>query len=99
MSTWYYFLLIFYSFISLVMILAILLRKGDGGGLSGAFGMGGDSAFGVKAAQGLDKVITILACIFLVLGLFLNTPKVRKGSQSTGEPDTPAQSEESGDES
>jgi preprotein translocase subunit SecG len=96
-STWYYFLLIAYSFFSVIMIMAILLRKGDGGGLSGAFGMGGDSAFGVKAAQGLDKIITILACIFLVLGLYLNTPKVRQGSDSTSGAKPPAESEESGD--
>ena len=97
MSAWYYFLLISYSFFCIIMILAILLRKGDGGGLSGAFGMGGDSAFGVKAAQGLDKVITILACLFLALGLFLNTTKVRAQGDSSSEPDTPAESEESGD--
>ena len=97
MSSWYYFLLISYSFICIIMILAILLRKGDGGGLSGAFGMGGDSAFGVKAAQGLDKIITILACLFLVIGLFLNTSKVRSTSSDSSEPDTPAESEESGE--
>ena len=57
-------------FLSLVMWLLILIQKGKGGGLAGAFGgAGGSSAFGSKAGDTLMKVTLYLAAgwIFLIM--------------------------------
>lgn len=58
------------------MILLILIQRGKGGGLAGAFGgMGGQSAFGTKAGDMFTKITVIVAvlwfllCIFSILGL------------------------------
>lgn len=71
---------------AVLLILLIMIRKGDSGGLSGAFGgMGGDTAFGVKTQKQLDKVITYIAIVFIGSAIFLNTPNMRSqmGSTST----------------
>lgn len=60
-----------------VLVVLILLRKSDVGGLSGAFGGMGDAAFGVKAQKGLDKIITWLAVAFVCSAIFLNLPIFR----------------------
>ena len=50
--------------VSLFMILLILIQRGKGGGLAGAFGgMGGQSAFGTKAGDTFTK-ITIWTVLF-----------------------------------
>ena len=68
----------------LLLILFILLRKGEGGGLSGAFGgMGGDTAFGVKAAKHLDRIIAIVACVFLGSAILMSTKMLRKQPSRT----------------
>lgn len=78
----FYVLLVVYVLVTLVMVGFILLRKGEGGGLSGAFaGIGGEATFGVKAAKQLDKLITYLAIFFLGLGLLLNLPRIRGGEE------------------
>ena len=64
----------------------ILLRQGDSGGLSGAFGgVGGDAAFGVKAQQHLDKIITYVAGFFVVVSILLNMPAFKPEATSIGE--------------
>ena len=58
-------------FLSLFMIVIVLLQKGRGGGLAGAFGgVGGHSAFGTKAAEGIVKVTIGLAAVWILTGLF-----------------------------
>ncbi|MCL2306119.1 MAG: preprotein translocase subunit SecG [Planctomycetaceae bacterium] len=50
--------------VSLFMILLIMIQRGKGGGLAGAFGgMGGQSAFGTKAGDTFTK-ITIWTVLF-----------------------------------
>jgi len=50
-----------------MMIVLVLLQRGKGGGLAGAFGgMGGQSAFGTKAGDAFTKV-TIGLAIFWIL--------------------------------
>ncbi|MDP7035969.1 MAG: preprotein translocase subunit SecG [Planctomycetota bacterium] len=62
-----------------LLIALVLMRKGEGGGLSGAFGgMGSDTAFGVKAAKHLDRFIAGLACVFLFTAILLNLKPFRK---------------------
>ena len=52
---------------AIFLILLILVQRGRGGGLAGAFGgMGGQSAFGTKAGDAFTKV-TIIASIFWLL--------------------------------
>jgi preprotein translocase subunit SecG len=60
---------------ALFLIVLVLIQRGKGGGLAGAFGgMGGQSAFGTKAGDLFTK-ITIGVAIFWIL-LCLVTIKV-----------------------
>lgn len=89
MSTIYGILQFLFLISGIILIFLIMLRKGEGGGLSGAFGgMGGDTAFGVKTQKQLDKIITYLAIVFVIVAIVLNTPKFRKHStlKDTKEP-------------
>jgi preprotein translocase subunit SecG len=50
--------------ISLFMILLVLIQRGRGGGLAGAFGgMGGQSAFGTRAGDTFTRITIVLAVI------------------------------------
>jgi preprotein translocase subunit SecG len=53
-----------------LLILLILVQKGKGGGLAGAFGgMGGQSAFGTKAGDLFTKITIGLATFWIILCL------------------------------
>jgi preprotein translocase subunit SecG len=50
------------------MILLILIQRGRGGGLAGAFGgMGGQSAFGTKAGDVFTKITVGVALVWVLL--------------------------------
>jgi len=50
------------------MILLVLIQRGKGGGLAGAFGgMGGQSAFGTKAGDTFTKITIVTAILWFVL--------------------------------
>jgi len=69
-------------FISLVMWLLILIQKGKGGGLAGAFGgAGGSSPFGSRAGDTFTKVTLYLAAVW-VLVIMINV-KTMQGSSRT----------------
>ena len=52
--------------VSLFMILLIMIQRGKGGGLAGAFGgAGGQSAFGTKAGDTFTK-ITVYTALFWI---------------------------------
>lgn len=54
--------------ISLLMILLVLIQRGRGGGLAGAFGgMGGQSAFGTRAGDTFTRITIVLAVIWVLL--------------------------------
>jgi protein translocase SecG subunit len=54
--------------ISVFMILLILIQRGKGGGLAGAFGgAGGSSAFGSRAGDTFTRVTIIVAAIWILL--------------------------------
>ena len=60
--------------VSIFMILLILIQRGKGGGLVGAFGgAGGQSAFGAKAGDLFTKITIVVVCIWLAIciGLLL----------------------------
>jgi preprotein translocase subunit SecG len=50
------------------LIIVILLQRGRGGGLAGAFGgMGGQSAFGTKAGDVFTRITIVLAVCWVIL--------------------------------
>lgn len=56
-----------------LLILVILLQKGRGGGLAGAFGgAGGSSAFGAKTGDVFTWITVIVATLFLVISIVAN---------------------------
>ncbi|GAC1470466.1 MAG: hypothetical protein NVSMB9_15600 [Isosphaeraceae bacterium] len=58
--------------ICLFLICLILIQRGKGGGLAGAFGgVGGSSAFGTKAGDVFTRVTMIVASIWIVLSMIL----------------------------
>ena len=56
------------------MILLVLIQKGRGGGLSGAFGGGGggNTAFGAKTGDVLTWATSIVFALFVILAVVLN---------------------------
>lgn len=55
-------------FVSLFLILLILIQRGKGGGLAGAFGgMGGSSAFGSRAGDAFTKITIVTAAVWILL--------------------------------
>ena len=56
---------------SVFLILLVLVQRGRGGGLAGAFGgMGGQSAFGTKAGDLFTRITIIVATFWIVLCAF-----------------------------
>lgn len=57
---------------SLFLICLILIQRGKGGGLAGAFGgVGGSSAFGTKAGDVFTKVTIYVAIVWFILAIVL----------------------------
>jgi preprotein translocase subunit SecG len=56
------------AFTGVLMVFIILLQRGRGGGLAGAFGaMGGQSAFGTKAGDVFTRITIGIALVWVVL--------------------------------
>lgn len=52
----------------LFLMIIVLLQRGRGGGLAGAFGgMGGQSAFGTKAGDVFTRITIVVAVIWVIL--------------------------------
>lgn len=57
---------------SIFLICIVLIQRGRGGGLAGAFGgLGGSSAFGTKAGDVFTRVTVVTAGIWFVLAMAL----------------------------
>lgn len=57
---------------SLFLICLVLIQRGKGGGLAGAFGgVGGSSAFGTKAGDVFTRVTIYVACFWFLLAMVL----------------------------
>lgn len=53
---------------SLFLILLVLIQRGRGGGLAGAFGgLGGQSAFGTKAGDLFTRITIVTAAFWIIL--------------------------------
>jgi preprotein translocase subunit SecG len=56
----------------LFLILVVLIQRGKGGGLAGAFGgVGGSSAFGSRAGDAFTRFTIIVASIWILLIMLL----------------------------
>jgi preprotein translocase subunit SecG len=76
---------ILFAFLCVFLMLVILLQRGRGVGLAGAFGgAGGHSAFGAKTGDVLTWATVIITAIFLFFAVMLNyafvTPKSTLGA-------------------
>ena len=72
-SFFFWFLLIFFMLMCLILIGLVLIQKGRGGGLAGAFGGGGGhTAFGSKTGDVLTWATSVVFGIFLLLAIILN---------------------------
>jgi preprotein translocase subunit SecG len=88
--------------VGLFLICLILLQRGRGGGLAGAFGgMGGQSAFGSKAGDAFTHFTIVVAALWIVvciLGTFIGSnteaevfsTQAPTGEATEGEPANPA---------
>ena len=73
MTILYFFLTTLFVIVCIFLMLLILIQKGRGGGLSGAFGgAGGNTAFGSKTGDVLTWATSVVFGIFLLLAVFLN---------------------------
>ena len=55
-------------FTAVALILLVLVQRGKGGGLAGAFGgLGGQSAFGTKAGDTFTRITIVVATFWIVL--------------------------------
>ena len=77
---------------SLFLILLVLIQRGKGGGLAGAFGgAGGQSAFGSRAGDAFTKITIYTALVWILLIMFLikstqETGPLEKGGGSAQQP-------------
>jgi len=72
--------------ICVLLILVVLLQKGRGGGLAGAFGgVGGHSAFGAKTGDVFTWVTVGLTALFIIVAIIGNYAFVPR-SLATPEP-------------
>ncbi len=63
-----YLLLTLLMLVSLFLMFVILLQRGRGGGLAGAFGgQGGQSAFGTRAGTVFTRITIVTAIIWVSL--------------------------------
>jgi len=63
-----YLLMFVLFFLAIFLIVLVLIQRGKGGGLAGAFGgMGGQSAFGTKAGDLFTRITIVVAAVWIVL--------------------------------
>ena len=88
--TW--FLMLLQMFVGVILIAVILLQRGRGGGLAGAFGgMGGQSAFGTKAGDLFTRITIVLATVWIVLsGVCVLATSSARPNKATFTDDSPA---------
>lgn len=73
--------------VSVLMIGLVLIQRGRGGGLAGAFGgVGGSSAFGTRAGDVFTRITIVTASVWIALnmGLVVNANVSRTTQQQPG---------------
>ena len=68
--------------VSAMMVLAILLQSGRGGGLASLGGLGGDSLFGTRSSTPIAKATYVLGALLLFLCMLIS----RAGQKGVGMP-------------
>jgi preprotein translocase subunit SecG len=81
-------------FLGIFLMIVVLLQRGRGGGLAGAFGgLGGQSAFGTKAGDVFTRITVVIAIIWVVVaggsGYFLRAAAERR-ARGLGDLEIPA---------
>jgi preprotein translocase subunit SecG len=67
-SVWSYLFNSAIILVGLLLILIVLIQRGKGGGLAGAFGgMGGSSAFGTRAGDTFTRITIVVAAVWVFL--------------------------------
>ncbi len=67
-SGWSVFLNVVVILLSLILMLIVLIQRGKGGGLAGAFGgAGGSSAFGSRAGDAFTKITLYMASVWVLV--------------------------------
>ena len=75
--------------VGFLLMVIILLQRGRGGGLAGAFGgLGGQSAFGTKAGDVFTKITVVLAVLWVALA-GASIWALEKGTASRYQADVP----------
>jgi preprotein translocase subunit SecG len=90
--------MILFLLCGVILTLLILIQRGRGGGLAGAFGgAGGSSAFGTKTADIFIKATAVLGAIFFLLAivtaLLMHSGTTTAIQQSPAPVQTPAPSD------
>ncbi len=87
MAALMYLCITLFILVSVLLVLIVLIQKGRGGGLSGAFGGGGGgtTAFGSKTGDVLTWATSIIFGVFLILAVSLNwLADWREGQRTAG---------------
>jgi len=85
------FVAVLFVLVSIILILVILIQKGRGGGLSGAFGGGmAGGLLGSKTGDFLTWVTIVLVAVFLTLAVIMG--RFYKPSVGAGEVEQPVES-------
>jgi len=72
------------SLLCVFLILLILIQRGKGGGLAGAFGgMGGQSAFGTKAGDAFMRITIVTVAIWFLVCIGIHILS-KPGKQDSG---------------
>ena len=69
--------------VSIFLICLILIQRGKGGGLAGAFGgVGGSSAFGTKAGDTFTRITVVTASIWMLMAMLLVVMTARRNASA-----------------
>jgi preprotein translocase subunit SecG len=72
--------------LGILLILLILIQRGKGGGLAGAFGgAGGSSAFGSRAGDLFTRITLIFAAIWMIL-IMIEVRVIQSSKSPANEP-------------
>ena len=71
--------------VSIFLICLILIQRGKGGGLAGAFGgVGGSSTFGTKAGDTFTRITVVTAAVWMLMAMLLVVMTSRHNASSWG---------------